>query len=146
KPSWSRHTRSRLLSPPSALAAGTRHRRSRQIGTSAPSLLLASGRRTHNGDLAIPIAHMPHYSRRHLCLALFGAALPWRARAGFNFWNSEYTATRSELQAMISTRFPLSQRYAQIISVELSDPQLGLNPSANRAAIAARVSITSPLL
>lgn len=89
---------------------------------------------------------MPHYSRRHLCLAVLGAALPWRAWAEFNFWNSEYTATRSELQAMISTRFPLSQRYAQIITVGLSDPQLGLNASANRAAITARVSITSPLL
>jgi hypothetical protein len=89
---------------------------------------------------------MPHCSRRRLFVAVLGATLPWRARAGFNFWNSEYTATRSELQATIATRFPLSQRYAQIITVGLSDPQLGLNASANRAAITARVSIASPLL
>jgi hypothetical protein len=89
---------------------------------------------------------MPHHSRRHLFLAVLGAALPWRAWAGFNFWNSEYTATRSELQAMIATRFPLSQRYAQIITVGLSDPQIGLNAATNRAAITARVSITSALL
>ena len=88
---------------------------------------------------------MPHHSRRHLFLAVLGAALPWRAWAGFNFWNSEYTATRSELQAMIATRFPLSQRYAQIITVGLSDPQIGLNAATNRAAITARVSITSAL-
>jgi ammonia channel protein AmtB len=67
---------------------------------------------------------MLHYSRRHLCVAVLGAALPWRAWAGFNFCNSEYTATRSELQAMIAIRFPPSQRYAQIITVGLSDPQL----------------------
>lgn len=85
-------------------------------------------------------------SRRHLCLAVLGAALPWRARAGLNVWNSEYTATRSELQVMIARCFPLSQRYAQIITVEISDPQIGLNPAANRAAITARVSIASPLL
>ncbi len=91
-------------------------------------------------------ARMPPYSRRDLCLAVLGTALPWRAWAGFNFWNSAYTATRSELQTMIATRFPLSQRYAQIITVVLSDPQLALNAVANRAAITAHVSITSPLL
>jgi hypothetical protein len=89
---------------------------------------------------------MPHCSRRHLCLAALGVALPWRAWAGFNFWTSEYTATRSELQAMIAKQFPLSQRYAEIVTVALSDPQLGLNPVSNRAAITARVSIVSPLL
>ncbi len=89
---------------------------------------------------------MPHCSRRQLCLAALGAALPWRAWAGFNFWTSEFTATRFELQAMIAKQFPLSQRYAEIVTVALSDPQLGLNPVANRAAITARVSIASPLL
>lgn len=89
---------------------------------------------------------MPHPSRRHLCLAVLGAALPCRAWAGFNFWNSEYTATRAELQAMIAARFPLSQRYAQIVTVGLTDPQIGLDAAANRAAITARVSIASPLL
>ena len=92
------------------------------------------------------MAHMLHAPRRHLFLAALGATLPWRAWAGFNFWNSEYTATRAELQAMIAARFPLSQRYAQIIMVGLSEPQLGLNAAANRAAITARVSIASPLL
>ena len=92
------------------------------------------------------LPHMLNCSRRHLCLAVLGTALPWRAWAGFNFWNSEYTATRSELQLMIAARFPLAQRYAQMITVRLSDPQLGLNPATNRAAIAARVLIDSPLL
>ena len=89
---------------------------------------------------------MPHYSRRHLCMAALGATLPWRAWAGFNFWNSEYTATRSELQAMIAKQFPRSQRYAEIVTVSLSDPQLGLNAVANRVAITASMSIASPLL
>ena len=102
--------------------------------------------RVSASQAAVRIAHMPHCSRRHLCLAVLGAALPWRAWAGFNFWNSEYTATRSELQAMISTRFPLSQRYAQIITVGLSDPELALNALTNRAAITAHVSVTSPLV
>ncbi len=89
---------------------------------------------------------MPHFSRRHLCLAALGAALPWRAGGAFDFWASEYTATRSELQAMIAKQFPISQRYAEIALVALSDPQLGLNAAANRAAITARVSIVSSLL
>jgi len=89
---------------------------------------------------------MPHCSRRHLCLAVLAAALPWRAWAAFDFWTSEYTATRSELQAMLAKQFPMSQRYAELVSVALSDPQLDLNAATNRAAITARVSITSPLL
>jgi hypothetical protein len=89
---------------------------------------------------------MSHCSRRHLCLAALAAALPSRAWAAFNFWTSEYTASRSELQAMIAKQFPVSQRYADIVSIALSDPQLGLNAAANRAAITARVSIASSLL
>ena len=89
---------------------------------------------------------MPHCFRRHLCLAALGATLTWPAWAAFNFWTSEYTASRSELQAMISKQFPISQRYAEFVSVALSDPQLDLNAVANRAAITARVSIASPLL
>jgi hypothetical protein len=89
---------------------------------------------------------MPHHHRRHFCLAALGATLPSLAWAGFNFWNSEYTASRAELQAMIATQFPRSQRYAEIFTVALSDPQLGLNAETNRAAITARVAIASPLL
>jgi hypothetical protein len=75
-----------------------------------------------------------------------GIALPWRAWAGFNFWTSEYTATRFELQAMLARRFPLSRQVARIVTVGLSQPQLELNAAANRAEITARVSIASPLL
>ena len=89
---------------------------------------------------------MTSRSRRQFCLAVLGAALPWRAGAAFNFWTSEYTATRAELQAMIARQFPLSQRYADLIVVALSDPLLGLNAASNRAAITARLSIASALL
>lgn len=89
---------------------------------------------------------MPSSSRRALFLAALGAAFPWRACAGFNFWNSEYTASQAELQAMISRQFPRTQRYAEIVRVTLSDPRLGLNAASNRAAVAARVSIASPFL
>lgn len=89
---------------------------------------------------------MPHCSRRNLTLAALGAALPWRAWAGLNFWTSEYTASLSELQAMIARQFPRSQRYAEIVRVTLTDPQLELNAVANRAAVTARVSIATPLL
>ena len=89
---------------------------------------------------------MPRCSRRHLCIAALGAALPWRASAAFNFWLSEYTATRAELQAMIAKQFPISQRYAEIFSIALSDPRLDLNVAANRASITANVSIASTLM
>lgn len=88
-------------------------------------------------------------ARRRLCLAALGtlgAVLPWRVWAGFNFWNSEYTATHAELQAMVARQFPLAQRYAEIVTVGLSEPRLGLNAAANRAAITVRLAIASPLL
>ena len=71
---------------------------------------------------------------------------PWPVWAGFDFWSSEYTASRAELQVMLATRFPLAQRYAQLVTVSLTDPQLVLNAAANRATITARLSIASSLL
>jgi len=87
--------------------------------------------------------------RRLLLQTLLGAAtLPasFAALAGFNFFTSEYTASRDELQAQIVKRFPVQQRYAEIFTVGLRDPQLGLDAKTNRAAITALLSIASPLL
>lgn len=80
--------------------------------------------------------------------ALGTAALhvPLAALAGFNFFTSEYTASREELQAQIVKRFPVRQRYAELFTVSLRDPRLSLDATANRAAIAALVTIGSPLL
>ncbi|WP_256856443.1 DUF1439 domain-containing protein [Variovorax sp. KK3] len=80
--------------------------------------------------------------------SLLGAAAstPLAALAGFNFFTSEYTASREELQAQIAKRFPVQQRYAELFTVGLRDPQLGLDAANNRAAITAVLSIASPLL
>ncbi|SCK59643.1 Protein of unknown function [Variovorax sp. HW608] len=91
----------------------------------------------------------PLPSRRLVLRALLGAAtLPasFAAMAGFNFFTSEYTASREELQAQIARHFPVQKRYADIFTVSLSDPQLGLDGDKNRAAITAALTITSPLL
>ena len=91
----------------------------------------------------------PLPSRRSLLQALLAAAAapaPFAALAGFNFFTSEYTASREELQAQIAKRFPVQQRYAEIFTVGLREPQLGLDAKANRAAITAVLSIASPLL
>lgn len=83
--------------------------------------------------------------RRLLALAAL-ATLPAAARAGFNFFTSEYTASHAELQALVEKQFPLQQRYMELFTVTLRDPQLGLNARANRAAIASSLAIASPLL
>lgn len=94
-----------------------------------------------------PHRRMSSLSRRSLLsLALLATAWPLRARAGFNFFTSEYTASHAELQALIVKQFPLVQRYAEIFTVTLRDPQLGLNATANRASITAQLSIASPWL
>lgn len=91
----------------------------------------------------------PLTSRRRMLRALLGAAAlqaPFAALAGFNFFTSEYTASRAELQAQIARHFPVSQRYAELFMVGLRDPQLGLDAPNNRAALTATLTIASPLL
>ena len=93
--------------------------------------------------------HRSPISRRRVLHALLGAAAlqtPFAALAGFNFFTSEYTATRDELQTMIARRFPVAERYAEIFMVGLRDPQLGLDAGTNRAALTATLTIASPLL
>ena len=87
--------------------------------------------------------------RRLLLQALLGAAAmqaPLAAMAGFNFFTSEYTASRDELQAQIAKRFPVQKHYAEIFTVSLRDPRLGLDAHDNRAAVTALLTINSPLL
>ena len=96
-----------------------------------------------------PQASESSLSRRWLLRALLGATAlqaPFAALAGFNFFTSEYTASRDELQAMLAKRFPVAERYADLFMVGLRDPQLGLDPRSNRAAITATLTIASPLL
>ena len=91
----------------------------------------------------------PLRSRRFLLQALLGAAAfpaAFPATAGFNFFTSEYTASRDELQSQIAKRFPVQKHYAEIFTVSLRDPRLGLDARENRAAITALLTINSPLL
>lgn len=87
--------------------------------------------------------------RRRLLQSLLGTAalfLPLASLAGFNFFTSEYTASRDELQAQIAKRFPVERHYADIFNVGLRNPLLSLNGTGNRAAITMALSISSPLL
>ena len=91
----------------------------------------------------------PLASRRQAMRALLGALAlhaPFAALAGFNFFTSEYTIGRDELQAQIAKRFPVRQRYAELFSVNLREPRLVLDAAGNRAAITALMTIGSPLM
>jgi hypothetical protein len=68
------------------------------------------------------------------------------ARAGINLLRNEFTATRDEVQAELAKRFPVTRRYGELASVSLHDPQLALDGPANRATLASRLVILSPLL
>lgn len=90
--------------------------------------------------------------RSLLRAALTTALLPtlWlpmrKADAGLNLLSNEFTATRDELQAELARRFPITRRYGELASVSLHDPQLALDGTANRATLASRLVIVSPLL
>ena len=87
--------------------------------------------------------------RRRVLRLIAGAAtlqIPTIALAGFDFFLSEYSATQAELQAEMSKRFPLRERYAELFTVTLRDPRLALFPASNRLGVTALLNIASPLL
>jgi len=97
----------------------------------------------------MPQRQLHALTRRRLLHLIGGAAtlqVPTTARAGFDFFLSEYSATRAELQAEMARRFPLQQRYAELFTVTLRDPQLVLDPANNRLGVTALLNIASPLL
>ena len=87
--------------------------------------------------------------RQWLLSAIAATLLPavsLPARAGFNFFENEFTATRDELQAELARHFPITRRYGELFLVSLQDPQLALDGRANRATLASRLVISSPVL
>lgn len=68
------------------------------------------------------------------------------ARAGLNLLLNEFTVTRDELQVELARHFPIVRRHGELASVSLHDPRLALNGNANRATLASRWVIVSPLL
>lgn len=89
-----------------------------------------------------------HHGRRLLLRAMaLGALAPLGAAcAGFNFFTSEYTATRQELETEIGKHFPMQRGYGAIVQVTLRAPQLGLDAAANRIRLGMDLGISSALL
>ena len=87
--------------------------------------------------------------RQWLRAALVATVVPalcLPARAGFDFFLNEFSATRDELQAELARRLPITRRYGDLFSVSLLDPKLALDGSANRATLTCRLVISSPVL
>lgn len=117
-----------------------------------PALWHHSGMRAHPAPRFRPPAPAIDAPRRRLLGALAGfvglaaiGAAP-AARAGFNFFTGEYTASRAELQAQVARRFPLQRGYAGLISLTLRAPRLGLDAAGNRIRLDLALDIASPLL
>ena len=52
----------------------------------------------------------------------------------------------NELQSELARRFPITRRYGELVSVSLHNPRLALDGSANRATLASRLVLLTPLL
>lgn len=65
-------------------------------------------------------------------LGLALASRMQRADAGYNIWTGEYTMTRKDIESAVDKRFPTTLNYGQLLTVELTHPQIGFNPQANR--------------
>ena len=79
-----------------------------------------------------------------LGLTLPGLLRP--AQAGFNFFTSEYTASRAELERELGKQFPQQRGYGALFTVVLRDPQLGLDAAANRVQLGMALTLGSVLL
>ena len=88
--------------------------------------------------------------RRALRTLAAGLALPGfllrPAQAGFNFFTSEYTASRADLERELGKQFPQQRGYGGLITVILREPQLGLDAAANRVQLAMALTLASPLM
>jgi hypothetical protein len=73
-------------------------------------------------------------SRRHLLklAALSPFFIARTSHAGYNIWNNEFTFTRDEIQAAVASRFPVTARYAQVMSIRLGNPTVSLDAAAGR--------------
>ena len=65
-------------------------------------------------------------------LGLTLAPLMRPAHAAYNIWTGEYTMTRQDIESAVDKRFPTTLNYGQLLSVELTHPQIGFDPQANR--------------
>nr|WP_084070765.1 DUF1439 domain-containing protein [Pandoraea vervacti] len=76
------------------------------------------------------------------------ALTPWMrpARAAYNIWTGEYTMTRKEIESAVDKRFPTTLNYGQLLSVELTHPQIGFNPQANRVNTQVDAQVQNVLL
>ena len=64
-------------------------------------------------------------------LGLALASRMQRADAGYNIWTGEYTMTRKDIESAVDKRFPTTLNYGQLLTVELTHPQIGFNPQAS---------------
>lgn len=93
-----------------------------------------------------PAGRRPLFRAALAAILLPVMCMPTRpARAGLNLPLNEFTATRDELQAELSRRFPIMRRYGGLASVSLHNPQLALHGSAHRATLGSRLVIVSLL-
>ena len=88
--------------------------------------------------LVPPLPVAPDRGRSH-------APDPTFALAGFDFFLSEYSATRAELQAEMAKRFP-STTLRGTLHRDLARSALALYPANNRLGVTALLDIASPLL
>jgi hypothetical protein len=87
--------------------------------------------------------------RRRVLLAAAAIAFSFGsagAYAGYNVWTGDYTFSRQELQSGVKTRFPRNLRYLDMFEVRLSNPELALDPAANRIITKVDARVSSPLL
>ena len=87
-------------------------------------------------------------SRRHLLqLAALGPLFAARAsHAGYNIWNNEFTFTRAEIQAAVASRFPVTARYAQVMSIRLANPVVSMDAASGRLRTRLDARVDNPML
>ncbi|TAL52337.1 DUF1439 domain-containing protein [Pandoraea sp.] len=89
--------------------------------------------------------------RRFLKIALGSsvlalAPLPALASPTFPFIPDHYTFSRAQVQAAVARKFPFHRAVPQVFSMDLTHPEIALQPAENRLALTVDAVISSPFM
>ncbi len=74
--------------------------------------------------------------RRWLAAAAATAATATVLIAACGSIGNDYTFSQSQLQSALERKFPFSKRYMELFDIQLTNPQLTLDPARNRVNVA----------
>ena len=91
----------------------------------------------------MPTALLPSLPRRHLLTLTL--LLPLAGCAGLHLHNAALSISQAELQSRLAQKFPQTLGKPELLALQLSAPQLTLQPASNRVSLTLALQLRTPL-